>query len=148
MENSEKNHVDIFAENQTVNQKEEKFDPLAVGGMTEIREMPSYEKMRDEAVAQYKENHKSNFIFLCIGIVGFLVALCIFLSLRHSPMIMIAGLFVLLFLAWNISCVKKFSAIKQTYRYRLHRAVEIMANAGVFMQVPKEDLERFDGFWK
>lgn len=127
------------------------FDPLAAGDMPEIREMPSYEKMRDEAVEQYRQNRKTNRIYLSIGIAGLSVSFCIFweLIIAHTNVLfLIVALFVLFFAAWCISCIKKFSDIKRDYRYRLYRAVEIMSNANVFMQVPQEDLERFDKWYR
>ena len=146
----EQNEKGCFAENAGDILEAEPFDPLAAGDMPEIREMPSYENMRDEAVAQYRQNRKANLIFLCIGIVGLTVSFCIFWELIISGgniLFLIVALFVLFFAAWCISCIKKFSDLKRDYRYRLNRAVEIMSNANVFMQVPKEDLERFDKWY-
>ena len=153
MENFEQEQFTDFTETQaeTQNQEEVSVDPLAVGGMSEIREMPSYEKMRDEAVAKYRQDRKINLIYLCIGIVGLLVSCCVFFELVLSGgnvLFLVAALFVFFFLVWCYSCIKKFSKLKQDYRYRLNRAVEIMSNVNVFMQVPKEDLERFDRFWQ
>lgn len=150
MKNFEQEQFADFTETQaeTQNQEEVSVDPLAVGGMPEIREMPSYEKMRDEAVAKYRQDRKLNRIYSCIGVAGLVVSFRIFweLLLSRNIMFLVAALFVLFFLAWCYSCIKKFSKLKQDYRYRLNRAVEIMSNVNVFMQVPKEDLERFDRF--
>lgn len=152
MENFEQEQFTDFTETQaeTQNQEEVPVDPLAVGGMPEIREMPSYEKMRDEAVAKYRQDRKVNRIYFCIGVAGLVVSFRIFweLLLSRNIMFLVAALFVFFFLAWCYSCIKKFSKLKQDYRYRLNRAVEIMSNVNVFMQVPKEDLERFDRFWQ
>ena len=152
MENFEQEQFTDFTETQaeTQNQEEVSVDPLAVGGMPEIREMPSYEKMRDEAVTKYRQDRKINLIYFCIGVAGLVVSFRIFweLLLSRNIMFLVAALFVLFFLAWCYSCIKKFSKLKQDYRYRLNRAVEIMSNVNVFMQVPKEDLERFDRFWQ
>lgn len=152
MENFEQEPFTDFTETQaeTQNQEEVSVDPLAVGGMPEIREMPSYEKMRDEAVTKYRQDRKIILIYFCIGVAGLVVSFRIFweLLLSRNIMFLVAALFVLFFLAWCYSCIKKFSKLKQDYRYRLNRAVEIMSNVNVFMQVPKEDLERFDRFWQ
>ncbi|MGN0520248.1 MAG: hypothetical protein ACI4LB_05850 [Candidatus Fimenecus sp.] len=144
----EQNEKGFFAENAVNTSETEPFDPLAAGDMPEIREMPSYEKMRDEAVAQYYKERRQTRIYLWIGILLLVLSLWFFFGIGRHPLILIAAVCVFLSVWWLWDTVKKFPEVKRRYRYRLSRAVEIMSNANVFMQVPKEDWERFDRFWQ
>ena len=148
MDNNQKEPFDYFLENQTQNEPQEENHcvPLAAGDMPDTRKMPSYEEMRDEAVRAYLEERKRIWIYLAIGILLLVLSLCFLIEIGRHPMILMSAVFIYFSVWWIVDSVKKFPKAKRQYRYRLQRAVEIMQNANVFMQVPKEDLERFDGF--
>lgn len=149
MENNPKELFDFFSENQTQDepQEENHFDPLAAGDMPETRKVASYEEMRDEAVRAYLEERKRIWIYLAIGILMLALSLCFLIGIGRHPMILMSAVFLFFSVWWIVDSIKKFPKAKRQYRYRLQRAVEIMQNANVFMEVPKEDLERFDGFF-
>ncbi len=118
--------------------------------MGNIQQTPSYEEMRDEAVQKYYAERKTARIFLVIGILLFVISAGYTLSAYsgHSILFLIGGV-VAFFSAWWVwDSLKKFPEAKRNYIYRLNRAVEIMSNANVFMQVPQEDLHRFDHWWE
>jgi len=118
--------------------------------MESIQQTPSYEEMRDEAVQKYYADRKSARIFLAIGITLFIISAgyTLLLFKGYSIFYLIGGIFTFFSAWWSWDSLKKLSAAKRTYIYRLKRAVEIMSNANVFMQVPQEDLHRFDKFWQ
>lgn len=138
--------------NQNIEKSPEKeyCDPLAAGDMYGISKMPSYEKMRDEAIAQYKNNRRANRIFLLIGLVVLVPSAIYFYQALMSKDISLifSGLLTFLSAWWTRSCFRKIPELKRAYRYRLQRAVETMSNVNVFMRIPEEDLKRFDRFWQ
>lgn len=118
--------------------------------MAHLQKPPSYEEMRDEAVQKYYAERKTARIFLAIGIAALIITAEITLSAYRggSTLFLIGGIFTFFAVWWTWDSAKKLSEAKRTYIYRLNRAVEIMSNANVFMQVPQEDLHRFDKWWQ
>lgn len=148
MDNFDKYQADNSAEPKPENPEESPFDPLTVGGMNDIQRKPSYAALRDEAVAAYLQDRRRARVYLLIGILLLLLSLFFCIDIGQHPLILIAAVCLFLSLWWLLDTLKKFSKAKRMYRYRLSRAVEILSNVNVFMEIPKEDLERFDRFWQ
>lgn len=116
--------------------------------MEDIRYVPNYEKLRDEAVEKYKKERKEvllSFVIM-IFINLFVPGLLILTMADFSFLWKIFGIFFLLM--WFPFMAKKWKEPKQNYLYRLHKAVDEMEKADVYMQIPEEDLHRFDGLFR
>ncbi|MGN0570786.1 MAG: hypothetical protein ACI4K9_01245 [Candidatus Fimenecus sp.] len=148
MVNGEKNSKEDITKSQTANRENGDFDLFIADGMDSLKRKPNYEKMRDEAIAQYLKERRKSRIYLFIGILLLIFSLCFFFGIGQHPLILIAAVCVFLSAWWLVDTVKQFPELKRRYRYRLSRAVEIMSNDNVFMEIPKEDLERFDKWYR
>lgn len=116
--------------------------------MDEIKQVPSYAELRDKAVQEYYKERKSARRFLLLGVLFLLLSLYFFVSIGRHPYILIVAVCIVLSVWWIWDSIKKFPEAKRNYIFRLKRAVEIMTNANVFMQIPQEDLHRFDKWWQ
>lgn len=104
---------------------------------------PEYAELRDNAVRLYLEERQRRRKFIVIGVALFLILFFNF-GFTFFPRRLLR--FVILW--WIADCFCKLHEAKANYRYRLYRAVETLTELGIFMDIPPEDLHRFDGVFQ
>ena len=112
---------------------------------------PNYETLRDEAIAAYHLEKKKVWkdFFICLFLNIFLplcLNLIMFSISMYSFKVLWLWFAVCVFIFWFPFWLRALKKPKENYLFRLRKAVHEMEKIDVYMQIPDEDLHRFDKF--